>query len=116
MRRALTLLTLTALLLSCSAYLEAMQPGADSSDASAIQSDTANSVATEECIARIFISSIPPIADIYMDGRHIGQTNMGEVCVTPGEHQMRFVKDGKTNDTTMTFTTGKNGSRMVRIR
>jgi len=63
----------------------------------------------------IFIASIPPVADVYMDGVLIGKTNVDELKVTAGTHTMRFVKGTKELTKVMTFQAGKNASQMVKI-
>jgi hypothetical protein len=63
----------------------------------------------------IFIASIPPVADVYMDGVKIGKTNVEELKVTAGTHSMKFVKGPKEISKDMTFQAGKNASQMVRI-
>lgn len=65
--------------------------------------------------ATIFIASIPPVADVYMDGKLIGKTNVSEMKVTAGTHTMKFVKGGKEVVKKMTFQPGKNPSQMIRI-
>jgi cytoskeletal protein RodZ len=65
--------------------------------------------------ATIFIASIPPVADVYMDGKKIGQTNIAELKVSSGSHTMRFVKGAKEVTKQMTFSPGKNPSQMVKI-
>ncbi|MBD3316235.1 MAG: PEGA domain-containing protein, partial [Chitinivibrionales bacterium] len=63
----------------------------------------------------IFIASIPPVADVYMNGEKIGRTNIAELKITAGTHTMRFVKGGKEITKSMTFKAGKNPSQMVKI-
>ncbi len=65
--------------------------------------------------SRIFIASIPPVADVYMDGELIGKTNVAALSVKPGTHLMRFEKNGKVVEKTMTFKLGNNPSMLVRI-
>ncbi|MBD3345632.1 MAG: PEGA domain-containing protein [Chitinivibrionales bacterium] len=65
--------------------------------------------------ATIFISSLPPIADVYMDGQHIGKTNRDKLKVRSGTHTMKFSKGGKETIKEMTFQPGNNPSRLVRI-
>ena len=64
----------------------------------------------------IFIASIPPVADVYMDGTRIGKTNVEELKITAGTHTMKFVKGTKEIEKVMTFQPGKNASQMVRIQ
>jgi hypothetical protein len=66
--------------------------------------------------ATVFIASIPPVADIYMDGKLIGKTNISELKVTSGTHSLRFVKGDKEVSKQMTFQVGKNPSQMVRLQ
>ncbi len=64
----------------------------------------------------IFISSLPPMADVYMDGVKIGKTNIAELKITAGEHTMRFVKGAKETTKKMTFKPGKNPSQLIRLK
>lgn len=64
----------------------------------------------------IFISSLPPIADVYMDGKLIGKTNRDELKIRSGTHTMRFVKGGKEVTKKMTFKPGSNPSQLIRIQ
>ncbi len=66
--------------------------------------------------ATIFISSIPPVADVYLDGRLIGKTNITKLNVFTGTHTMRFSKNGKEVTKDMTFSGGENPSVMVKIQ
>jgi anti-anti-sigma regulatory factor len=66
--------------------------------------------------ASVFIASIPPVADIYMDGTLIGKTNISELKVTAGTHTLKFVKGDKEISKQQTFQPGKNPSMMVRIQ
>jgi hypothetical protein len=63
--------------------------------------------------ATVFISSIPPGAEVYMDGEYVGKTNEDELDVTSGTHTMKFTKGRKTHTEQMTFQPGKNSARHV---
>jgi anti-anti-sigma factor len=63
----------------------------------------------------IFISSIPPVADVYMDGKLIGKTNISKLKVRSGTHTMRFVKGDKETTRQMTFKTGDNPAAHVQF-
>ena len=64
----------------------------------------------------IFISSLPPMADVYMDGVKIGKTNIAELKVVAGAHEMKFVKGAKTLTKKMSFTPGLNKSQLIRLK
>ncbi len=64
----------------------------------------------------IFISSLPPMADVYMDGKKIGKTNIAELKITAGTHTMKFVKGAKQLTKTMSFTAGSNPSQLIRLK
>ena len=66
--------------------------------------------------SQIFIASLPPVADVYMDGEYVGKTNITKMNVKPGAHKMKFVKDGKARDVEMTFKEGLNRSKFVNIK
>ncbi len=63
--------------------------------------------------ARVFISSIPPGAQVFMDGQYVGKTNEVELDVRSGTHTMRFKKGAKEHTEEMTFEPGKNSARHV---
>lgn len=64
----------------------------------------------------IFISSLPPMADVYMDGTKIGKTNIDKLKIKSGTHVMKFVKGAKELTKQMTFTSGENPSQLVRLK
>jgi anti-anti-sigma factor len=65
--------------------------------------------------ASIFIASIPPVADVYLDGKLIGKTNVTELKMPSGPHTLRFVKGGKEVTKQLTLQPGKNPSQMVKL-
>jgi hypothetical protein len=65
--------------------------------------------------ATVFISSVPPVASVYMDGQQIGRTNTGFVTVTSGKHTMQFIKGDKTCTKEMTFIEGQNPAVVVKL-
>jgi anti-anti-sigma factor len=66
--------------------------------------------------ATIFISSLPPVADVYMDGKLIGKTNITKLNVLSGSHSMRFVKGTMEMTQDKTFKPGDNPSWFVSIK
>jgi|WetSurMetagenome_2_1015567.scaffolds.fasta_scaffold00079_34 anti-anti-sigma factor len=64
----------------------------------------------------VFIASIPPVADVYMDGKLIGKTNITKLNVTAGSHSMRFVKGTQEITKDMTFKAGDNPSQLVNLK
>jgi anti-anti-sigma factor len=67
-------------------------------------------------LATVFIASIPPVADVYMDGKLIGKTNITKLNVTAGSHSMRFVKGTQEVSKDMTFKSGDNPSQLVNLK
>jgi hypothetical protein len=65
--------------------------------------------------ATVFITSVPPVATVYMDGQLIGKTSTGYLNVTSGKHTMQFVKGDKTCTQEMTFTEGQNPAMVVKL-
>jgi len=55
------------------------------------------------------------VAEVYMDGKYVGKTNLEELKVKSGTHEMKFVKSGKEFTKSMKFDAGKNPSQMIRI-
>jgi anti-anti-sigma regulatory factor/cytoskeletal protein RodZ len=62
----------------------------------------------------IFIGTLPPLADVYMDGKFIGKSST-ELKVSPGTHTLRFVKGDKEFTKQFTFQTGKNPGTFVKL-
>ena len=63
--------------------------------------------------SRVFLSSNPPRAHVYVDGRLVGLTNMGWLSVPAGEHSVMFVGVDKVLVTAMTFCSGVSVARHV---
>jgi anti-anti-sigma factor len=61
-----------------------------------------------------FIGTLPPLADVYMDGKFIGKSSTN-LNVSPGTHTMRFVKGDKEFSKQMTFQPGKNPGTFVKM-
>jgi anti-anti-sigma factor len=66
--------------------------------------------------ATVFISSMPPVADVYMDGKLIGKTNISKLNVTAGSHSMKYVKGAIEVTEDMTFKAGDNPSHLVILK
>jgi hypothetical protein len=64
--------------------------------------------------ATVFLASIPPLADVYMDGKVIGKSN-SILTVATGTHTLRFVKGDKEITKQFTFTPGKNSPSFIKI-
>ena len=65
--------------------------------------------------ATVLINTIPPRAKIFMDGKLIGESNIGELKVVSGAHEMKFVVNDKTCIRNITFEVGKNRSMLFRV-
>jgi len=66
--------------------------------------------------ATIFIASIPPVADVFLDGKLVGKTNVSEIKLPAGTHNLKFVKGVKEVTKAITVQPGKNPSQMVRLQ
>lgn len=66
--------------------------------------------------ASIFIASIPPVADVYLNGKLVGKTNVSEIKLPAGTHNLKFVKGVKEITKAITVQPGKNPSQMVRLQ
>jgi hypothetical protein len=62
----------------------------------------------------IFVTSLPAFADIYIDGKFAGKA-MSELKVPAGTHTIRLVKGDKEMTQQVTFTPGKNPSRLFKF-
>jgi radical SAM superfamily enzyme YgiQ (UPF0313 family) len=65
--------------------------------------------------AAIFIVSIPPVADVYHNGKLIGRTNVSQLILPAGEQTLTFKKGGKSLTKEFTLKSGENPNQMVRI-
>ncbi len=65
--------------------------------------------------ALIFIASIPPVADVFLNDQLIGKTNVSELKIPAGLQTLRFVKGAKEITKQFNLQPGKNPSQMVRI-
>ncbi len=65
--------------------------------------------------ALIFIASIPPVADVFLNDKLIGKTNVSELKIPAGVQTLKFVKGGKEITKQINLQPGKNPSQMVRI-
>jgi hypothetical protein len=72
-------------------------------------------VASSSGDASIFIASIPPVADVYLNGKLVGRTNVSEIKLPSGTLTLRFVKGPKEVTQEVTLQPGKNPSRLVRL-
>lgn len=70
-----------------------------------------NKIVSNDKNAFIFISSTPPMADVYVDGMKIGRANTGELSVTPGWHTIKLKKRSKQVAKRIFFKSGKNTSQ-----
>jgi anti-anti-sigma regulatory factor/outer membrane biosynthesis protein TonB len=65
--------------------------------------------------ASIFIASIPPVADVYLNGKLVGRTNVSELKLPSGTITLRFVKGSKEVTQDVTLQSGKNPSKLIRL-
>lgn len=65
--------------------------------------------------ATIFISTLPPITEVYMDGTLIGKSNINKLNVKSGKHKMKFVKGKISSEIDMTFTPGNNSPKFINL-
>jgi anti-anti-sigma factor len=65
--------------------------------------------------ASIYFASLPPIADVYLNGKLVGRTNVAELKLPSGTHVLRFVKGAKEVTQEITLQPGKNPSRLIRL-
>ena len=62
----------------------------------------------EKCTGTLFISTRPPISDVFFDGKYIGKTNISPVKVIPGTHVLLVVKGKKYWKKQLVLTEGQN--------
>jgi hypothetical protein len=68
-----------------------------------------------KCTGKIFFASIPPIADIYLNGVLKGRTNTKEIRLPCGSYCLEFRKDRKRATLFVTIDVGKNPSQLVKF-
>ncbi|MBN1980020.1 MAG: PEGA domain-containing protein [Chitinivibrionales bacterium] len=64
----------------------------------------------------IFLSSLPPIADIYLNGKKIGTTNVNYIWMPVGTHLLTFIKNGIAAKKEIIIKPGKNPSQIVFLK
>jgi hypothetical protein len=63
----------------------------------------------------VFIATIPPAADIFIDGQKIGKAN--ETLRAPaGTHEVEFIKGDLRAQRTITISPGKNPATIIRLQ
>jgi len=70
---------------------------------------------TDNGSARLFIASIPPVADVYLDGRLMGKTNVSELNLPVGDVTLNVVKGGRSVIKRLNLRAGKNPSQMINL-
>jgi hypothetical protein len=63
----------------------------------------------------IFIASLPPVADVYVDGIFVGKTNIQQLNVPVGRSKLKFIKGELSYECEMVFRPGKNSSKMINL-
>lgn len=76
---------------------------------------SAPAVSTAGGDASIYFASLPPIAEVYLNGKLVGRTNVAELKLPSGTHVLRFVKGPKEVTQEITLQPGKNPSRLIRL-
>ena len=69
----------------------------------------------EGATANIFITTEPPGADIFMDGKYIGKANKDVVYVYPGKHEITLIKGDWYFQETMDFQQGSNQPKDIKL-
>lgn len=64
----------------------------------------------------IFITSLPPMANIFYNGRQIGKANVEAITLPTGRHTLTLKHGSKSATQTVVLRAGKNGSKMVRLQ
>jgi len=80
------------------------------------QNQTVGYIALDTPLAGMFIATLPPMAEVYVNGRFVGTSNGGELKVPVGTHIFRFVKNGVEKAETITVSPGKNPTMFVNLK
>lgn len=56
----------------------------------------------------LFISTTPPISDVFLDGNFIGKTNISPVSIISGEHELVIARGKKVWKKTVLLIESKN--------
>lgn len=70
---------------------------------------------SEEESGLIFIATLPPIADAYVDGDYIGKTNVSTLRGPIGKHEWKFVREEKSFVREITLKQGENPPLLLRF-
>ncbi len=70
----------------------------------------------ENVNAKIFISSIPPVANIIFKDSIIGSTNVSQIELRPGLCSLQIKNDSLSKDTILFLNSGINPSIAVRLK
>ncbi|MBD3242266.1 MAG: hypothetical protein GF331_16860 [Chitinivibrionales bacterium] len=62
----------------------------------------------DSCTASIVITSVPPVADIYVGDVHAGRTNVNKICIGTGVQIFTFKKNDKTATAEILCVAGEN--------
>ena len=64
----------------------------------------------------IFIATLPPIAEVYVDSNYIGQTNVTKLRGPLGTHLWKFVREDKSLEKEITLKPGENPPLLLRFQ
>jgi hypothetical protein len=67
----------------------------------------------KEYTSAVFIASIPPVAQVFLNGKLIGRTNLELLYFKPGTHLITMRKGNAEWKETITVHSGKNPSMMT---
>ena len=77
--------------------------------------NTLSTVEQEKATATMYITTDPPSADVFMDGKYIGKANRDVVFLFPGKHEITLIKDDWYLQKTMTLLEGSNQPLDVKL-
>ncbi len=55
------------------------------------------------------------MADVYLNGKKIGKTNVDKLTLPVGTHSLKFSKGGKSKTVEVTIEPGENSSKLIKF-
>jgi hypothetical protein len=68
------------------------------------------------CTAKVSFETIPPVAEVFVNERFIGYSNVGPIRLYPGKYRVKFVCEQYVKEIDMAFAAGDNSSAVLDLR
>jgi len=111
MNKLLPLLFSAMLLISCASSTDKVKIDLSKYDINNTLSELEHNAAT----ATIYITTDPPSADVFMDGKYVGKANKDVVYIIPGNHEITLIKGDLYFQKIIYFQDGSNRPLDVKL-